>query len=53
MKQFNEYPNVFSPLKVGNIILKNRIQFSPVVSGHAATVTGEVTEGLMEAALPE
>ena len=44
---FNNYPTVFSPLKVGPVRLKNRIQFSPVVSAHAHPETGDVTEGLV------
>jgi 2,4-dienoyl-CoA reductase-like NADH-dependent reductase (Old Yellow Enzyme family)/thioredoxin reductase len=48
MKKFNEYPNVFNPLKVGNMTVKNRIQFSPVVSAHAHSFTGEITRDLIE-----
>lgn len=47
MAQFNDYPNVFTPLRVGPVKLKNRIQFSPVVSAHAHPETGDVTEGLV------
>jgi 2,4-dienoyl-CoA reductase-like NADH-dependent reductase (Old Yellow Enzyme family)/thioredoxin reductase len=36
------YPNVFSPIRVGNMTLKNRIQFSPMVSC-LSTAYGEVT----------
>jgi 2,4-dienoyl-CoA reductase-like NADH-dependent reductase (Old Yellow Enzyme family) len=36
------YPNVFSPIKVGGLTLKNRIQFSPMVSC-LSTAYGEVT----------
>jgi len=36
------YPHVFSPIKVGNLTLKNRIQFSPMVSC-LSTAYGEVT----------
>ncbi len=36
------YPHVFSPLKVGNLTLKNRIQWSPMVSA-LSTAYGEVT----------
>ena len=45
---FNPYKNVFSPIKVGNAVLKNRIQFSPVVSAHATARDGDVTEELVE-----
>ena len=47
MPAFNNYPNVFRPLQVGPVKLKNRIQFSPVVSSHAHPETGDVTEGLI------
>jgi 2,4-dienoyl-CoA reductase-like NADH-dependent reductase (Old Yellow Enzyme family)/thioredoxin reductase len=36
------YPHVFSPIKVGKLTLKNRIQFSPMVSC-LSTAYGEVT----------
>ena len=39
---FNNYPHVYSPIDVGNITLKNRIQFSPIVSKHVDPVSGEV-----------
>ncbi|OGN96902.1 MAG: hypothetical protein A2Z77_00455 [Chloroflexi bacterium RBG_13_51_36] len=48
MGKFNNYPHVFTPLKVGNMTVKNRIQFSPVVSAHAHTLTGEITIDLIE-----
>lgn len=47
MQSFNNYPNVFKPLQVGSLKLKNRIQFSPVVSAHAHPETGDVSEGLI------
>ena len=39
----NPYPHVFSPLKVGNQTLKNRIEFSPLVS-NMVTKEGEITQ---------
>ena len=33
------YPHVFRPITVGSMTLKNRIQFSPIVSRHAETLT--------------
>ncbi len=48
MVKFNEYPHVFSPLAVGNMIIKNRIQYSPMVSAHATALAGDFTEGLLE-----
>jgi len=43
-----EYPHVFRPITVGSMTLKNRIQFSPIVSGHAETVTGASNTDLVE-----
>lgn len=48
MAKFNNYPHVFSPLKVGNMTVKNRIQFSPIVSAHAHALTGEINTDLIE-----
>ena len=48
MVDFNNYPHVFSPVKIRNFELKNRLVFSPVVSGHAGVVNGEVTEALVQ-----
>ena len=39
MSSFNKYPHVFSPIKIGNMEVKNRIQFSPMVSS-LSTLTG-------------
>ena len=44
---FNEFPHVFSPVKIGPITLKNRLQFSPMVSAHASLHEGYVTEELV------
>lgn len=38
----DHYPHVFTPLKVGRLTLKNRIQWSPMVSA-LSTAYGEVT----------
>ncbi len=48
MGKFNNYPHVFTPIKIGNMMVKNRIQFSPVVSAHAHAFTGEVSADLIE-----
>lgn len=45
MGSFNNYSNVFSPIQVGPVRLKNRIVFAPIVSAHAQSGTGEVTDG--------
>ena len=42
-KWVNPYPNVFQPLKVGRQVLKNRIEFSPLVS-NMVTKDGEITQ---------
>ncbi len=48
MPKFNKYPHVFSPLAIGNMAIKNRIQFSPAVTCHATALAGDVTDGLVE-----
>jgi len=48
MAKFNNYPHIFTPLKVGNMTVKNRIQFSPIVSAHAHALTGEINTDLVE-----
>jgi len=42
------YPHVFQPIEVGALTLKNRLQFSPIVSGHAEALTGASTPDLVE-----
>lgn len=48
MPSFNKYPHIFTPVKIRNLRLKNRLVFSPVVSGHAGVVDGQVTESLVQ-----
>ncbi|KZL89348.1 FAD-dependent oxidoreductase [Clostridium magnum] len=48
MPNFNKFPHIFQPLKVGNMTIKNRIEFTPMVSCHANSRTGEVTPELIE-----
>lgn len=43
MPDFNKYPHVFSPIQVGTMTLKNRIQFSPMICA-LETPTGEITQ---------
>ncbi len=43
-----KYPHVFRPLTIGSMTLKNRVQFSLIVSGHAETVTGASNNDLVE-----
>ncbi|MCL2151825.1 MAG: NAD(P)/FAD-dependent oxidoreductase [Oscillospiraceae bacterium] len=42
------FPHVYQPLQVGNMRLKNRIQYSPIVTNHAGYRSGEVTHQLLE-----
>ena len=48
MARFNSFPNVFQPFAIGRMELKNRVVFSPVVSGHATIREGEVTDNLVD-----
>jgi 2,4-dienoyl-CoA reductase-like NADH-dependent reductase (Old Yellow Enzyme family)/thioredoxin reductase len=48
MANFNDFPNVFKPTAIGRMELKNRVVFSPVVSGHATVREGEVTTDLVD-----
>ena len=43
MNGYQKYSNVFKPLKVGNLILKNRIQFPPMVCCQSSAY-GEVSQ---------
>ena len=43
----NHFPHVYQPIQVGRMTLKNRIQYSPMVSNHADFVTGAVTNDLI------
>ena len=45
MPKFNNFKHVFEPIKVGNLTLKNRIQYAPMVSS-LSTSTGAVSEDL-------
>jgi 2,4-dienoyl-CoA reductase-like NADH-dependent reductase (Old Yellow Enzyme family)/thioredoxin reductase len=49
MKEFDSdrYPHVFTPLRVGNLTLKNRIQFPPTVC-NMVSVNGEVTQEFVD-----
>lgn len=46
MSSFNKYPHVFSPIKIGGMEVKNRMQFSPMVSS-LSTPTGAVSPELL------
>ena len=45
---FNKYPHVYQPIQVGSMTLKNRIQYSPIVTNHADYLSGSVTPSLLE-----
>lgn len=47
MAAFNEYPNLFQPIRLGPVKLKNRIVFAPIVPAMAQAGTGEVTDALV------
>ena len=42
MSDFNKYPHVFQPIKIGNVTLKNRIVTLPMMSG-LTSYDGEIT----------
>lgn len=43
-----KFPHVYTPVQVGSMTLKNRIQFSPIVTNHADFETGRVNRELLE-----
>lgn len=48
MSPATRYPHVFQPIRVGNVTIKNRIEYAPIVSNHAETLSGIVTNDLLE-----
>ena len=38
----NHFPHIYRPIQVGSMTMKNRIQFSPIVSNHAGVEDGRV-----------
>ena len=44
----NRFPHIYEPIRVGSMTMKNRIQFSPIVSNHADVETGRVGHELLE-----
>ena len=44
----NHFPHVYEPIDVGRMHLKNRIQYSPIVSNHCGYFDGKVTEGFVQ-----
>ena len=47
MTKFNHYKYVFEPIQIGNMTVKNRIQFSPLVCSLSGT-SGNVTREYLE-----
>ncbi|MBQ1331286.1 MAG: FAD-dependent oxidoreductase, partial [Lachnospiraceae bacterium] len=44
----NHYPHIYRPIDVGTMHMKNRIQYSPIVTNHAGFESGAVTRELLE-----
>jgi len=44
----NHFPHVYQPIDVGSMHMKNRIQFSPIVTNHAEFESGRVNHELLE-----
>ena len=44
----NKFPHVYQPIQVGSMTMKNRIQYSPIVTNHAGYRSGEVTPQLFQ-----
>ena len=44
----NHFPHIYQPIQVGSMYMKNRIQFSPIVSNHADVETGRVGHELLD-----
>ena len=47
MSAVTKYPHVFRPITIGCMTLKNRIQYSPLVSNHAETLSGASNNDLL------
>jgi 2,4-dienoyl-CoA reductase-like NADH-dependent reductase (Old Yellow Enzyme family)/thioredoxin reductase len=47
MAAATEYPHVFQPITIGSLTLKNRIQYAPVVSNHAESLSGAFSNDLL------
>ena len=44
----NHFPHIYQPIQVGTMHMKNRIQYSPIVTNHAEFESGRVTRQLLE-----
>lgn len=45
---FTKFPHIYQPIQVGSMTMKNRIQFSPIVSNHADAESGRVNHELLD-----
>ncbi|MBR3396703.1 MAG: FAD-dependent oxidoreductase [Lachnospiraceae bacterium] len=48
MAYFTKYPHVYEPIDIGSMHMKNRIQFSPIVSNHCDIESGRVRYEMLE-----
>ena len=44
----NHFPHIYRPIQVGSMTMKNRIQYSPIVTNHADVESGRVNHELLE-----
>jgi 2,4-dienoyl-CoA reductase-like NADH-dependent reductase (Old Yellow Enzyme family) len=44
----HHFPHIYRPIQVGSMTMRNRIQFSPIVSNHAGVEDGRVGHELLE-----
>ncbi|MBQ8024809.1 MAG: FAD-dependent oxidoreductase [Oscillospiraceae bacterium] len=44
----NHFPHIYRPIEIGSMTMKNRIQYSPIVSNHADVESGRVNHELLE-----
>ena len=45
---FTKYPHVYEPIQVGTMRMKNRIQFSPIVSNHCDVQSGRIGQEMLD-----
>ncbi|MCF0120370.1 MAG: FAD-dependent oxidoreductase [Oscillospiraceae bacterium] len=44
----NHFPHIYNPIDVGTMHMKNRIQYSPIVTNHCDFETGRVTHEMLD-----
>ena len=44
----NHFPHIYRPIEIGSMTMRNRIQYSPIVSNHADVESGRVNHELLE-----